>query len=172
MDPQGSVSTHQEVLAHLHSLRSRHDGLEGSVVATTDGMVIAHDLGAAETYGIEPAGVAALAAVSLGLSQRIADTASHGDLQETVIRGTFGQVVTYPAGDRALLTILLHTTGDLGSLPVDARAVALRIALLITHTWQDDAARWAQSPGTQSPGSPPPGSQPPGSPPPGSALRG
>ena len=57
-----------------------------------------------ETYGIEPSGVAALAAVSLGISQRIADTASHGDLRETVITGSFGQVVTYPAGDRALLT--------------------------------------------------------------------
>ena len=58
--------------------------VEGSIVATTDGLVIAHDLGASETYGVEPDGVAALAAVSLGLSQRIADTASHGDLRETV----------------------------------------------------------------------------------------
>jgi predicted regulator of Ras-like GTPase activity (Roadblock/LC7/MglB family) len=135
---------HQDLLVHLRNLRDRRDEVEGSVVATTDGMVIAHDLGATETYGIEPAGVAALAAVSLGISQRIADTASHGDLRETVISGSFGQVVTYPAGDRALLTVLVNTTGELGSLHLDARAVATRIALVVTHAWPDLAPSWSE----------------------------
>jgi uncharacterized protein len=145
VDPDGSTNPPLEVLAQLQGLRSRRDDIEGSLVATTDGLVIAHDLGASETYGIEPEGVAALAAVNLGLSQRIADTASHGDLQETVIRGSFGQVVTYAVGDRALLTLLVRSTGELGALHVEAREVASRISLLLTHAWQDDAATW-QSP--------------------------
>jgi predicted regulator of Ras-like GTPase activity (Roadblock/LC7/MglB family) len=139
---EGTGTAHAGVLAELHDLRRRLGNVEGSLVATTDGLVIAHDLGASETYGVEPSGVAALAAVSLGLSQRIADTASHGDLRETVVRGSLGQVVTYAAGERALLTILLRDSGELRDLHSEARPVADRIAALLADVWQDDAATW------------------------------
>ena len=142
MNPDGSGTARTEVLAELHGLRNRIDDIEGSVVATTDGLVIAHDLGALEPFGVEPEGVAALSAVNLGLSQRISDTASHGELRETVIRGSFGQVVTYSAGDRALLTVLVRASGDLTALHVDAREVAKRVANLLADAWQDDAATW------------------------------
>lgn len=131
-----------EVLAELHRLREQMDRVEGSIVATTDGIVVAHDLGAAETYGVEPEGVAALAAVNLGLSQRITDTASHGELRETVVRGTFGQVATYAAGERALLTVLVRSGEDISPLHDRAREVADRVALLLADSWQDDAATW------------------------------
>jgi predicted regulator of Ras-like GTPase activity (Roadblock/LC7/MglB family) len=132
-----------DVLAELHDLRAHLDTVEGSVVGTTDGLVIAHDLGTSETYGAEPEGVAALAAVNLGLSQRIADTASHGELRETVIRGTLGQVITYAAGERALLTVLVRSTGDLTGLHDHARRVADRVGNLLTDIWHDDAATWS-----------------------------
>jgi predicted regulator of Ras-like GTPase activity (Roadblock/LC7/MglB family) len=131
-----------EVLTLLQGLRARRSEIEGSIIATTDGMVVAHDLGATETYGIEPEGVAALAAVNLGLSQRISDTASHGLLQETVVRGAFGSVITYAAGDRALLTVLAGSAADLEALHADARLVATAVAAALTHAWQDDAATW------------------------------
>lgn len=142
VEPEQSETARGQVLAELHLLRGRMSGIEGSVVATTDGLVVAHDLGAAETYGIEASGVAALAAVNLGLSQRIADTASHGELLETVIRGTFGQVVTYAAGDRALLTVLVRSSAELAPLHEHARASAKRVAGLLADAWADDAATW------------------------------
>ena len=134
-----------DVLAQLQAMRADHAHIEGSIVATTDGLVIAHDLGHSETFGIEPEGVAALSAVNLGLSQRIADTASHGQLQETVVRGSFGQVVTYPAGSRALLTVLVRAGMDLDGLHTTARPVADKVAELLTDSWQDDAFTWQQS---------------------------
>jgi uncharacterized protein len=134
-----------EVLAELHALRSDIQQIEGSIVATTDGMIIAHDLSGTETYGVEPEGVAALSAVNLGLSQRIADTASHGHLQETVVRGSFGQVATYPAGSRALLTVLMKAGAEADGLHVLARQVADRVAELLSDSWQDDAATWRSS---------------------------
>jgi predicted regulator of Ras-like GTPase activity (Roadblock/LC7/MglB family) len=146
VNPEASGSPRAEVLSELRGLRSRLAHVEGSIVATTDGMVIAHDLGASETYGVEPEGVAALSAVNLGLSQRIADTASHGDLQETIIRGALGQVVTYAAGDRALLTVLIRSTVELGGLHAVAREVAERVATLLDGQWQDDAATWHSLP--------------------------
>jgi predicted regulator of Ras-like GTPase activity (Roadblock/LC7/MglB family) len=146
VNPEASGSPRAEVLSELRGLRARLAHVEGSVVATTDGMVIAHDLGASETYGVEPEGVAALSAVNLGLSQRIVDTASHGDLQETIIRGAFGQVVTYAAGERALLTVLIRSTADLGGLHAVAREVAGRVATLLTGAWESDAATWQRLP--------------------------
>ncbi len=131
-----------DVLAELHAMRGDFGQIEGSIVATTDGMIIAHDLGATETYGVEPEGVAALSAVNLGLSQRIADTASHGHLLETVIRGSFGQVATYPAGNRALLTLLIKAGAETDGLNLVARQVADRVAELLSDSWQDDAATW------------------------------
>jgi uncharacterized protein len=135
-------SARSEVLAELHAMRGDFTHIEGSIVATTDGLVIAHDLGQSETYGVEPEGVAALSAVNLGLSQRIADTASHGHLQETVVRGSFGQVNTYPVGGRALLTVLVRAGVDVDGLHTQARRVADRVADLLTDSWQDDAATW------------------------------
>ena len=131
-----------DILAELHAMRGDIYEIEGSVVATTDGLVIAHDLGASETFGVEPEGVAALSAVNLGLSQRIADTASHGHLQETVVRGAFGQVMTYPAGDRALLTVLVKAGSSTDGLRVLAHRVAERVADLLADSWEDDAAIW------------------------------
>jgi len=142
VNPEGSGDARAEVLAELHDLRGRFGGADGSVVATTDGMVIAHDLGALEPYGVAPENVAALTAVNLGLAHRISDTASHGDLREVVIRGEFGQVATYAAGERALLAILVRSTEDLGPLHVDAREAAERIAGLLAGAWEDDAATW------------------------------
>jgi predicted regulator of Ras-like GTPase activity (Roadblock/LC7/MglB family) len=136
------MGSDHDVLTALRALRERRSDIEGSIVATTDGMVVAHDLSGTETYGIEPEGVAALAAVNLGLSQRIADTASHGALQETVIRGAFGLVITYAAGERALLTVLTRPTEELTALHADAREVAAHIATVLVNSWQDDAATW------------------------------
>lgn len=146
MNLEGSAIARTEVLAELHRIRRDLPDIDGSVVATTDGLVIAHDLGSAETYGVQPEGVAALAAVSLGLSLRITDTANHGELRDMVIRGTLGQVVTYSAGDRALLTIIVRSSGDLAPLHSYVEGVLRRLGELLDDNWQDDAATWHSAP--------------------------
>jgi predicted regulator of Ras-like GTPase activity (Roadblock/LC7/MglB family) len=147
VNPEGSGIARTEVLAELRRLREDLADVDGSVVATTDGMVIAHDLGSSETYGVQPEGVAALAAVSLGLSQRITDTANHGELRDLVIRGTLGQVVTFAAGERALLTVIMSSSGDLAPLRPHAERVVRRLVELLDDNWQDDAATWTSGPG-------------------------
>lgn len=142
MNLQGNGVARTEVLAELHRLRRDLADVDGSLVATADGLVIAHDLGESQTYGVQPEGVAALAAVGLGLSQRIADTANHGELRDMVIRGKLGQVVTYAAGERALLTIIVRATGDLAPLHSYVDQLVRRLAELlddnhaVATTWQ------------------------------------
>ena len=123
-------------------LRSRVAEIQGSIVATTDGLVIAHDLGDAETYGVQPEGVAALSAVNLGLSQRITDTASHGELIADSDSGCLRPGAHLRrrrsgaadcAGARQRRTAAPHT---------DTRSVADRVAELLADAWQDAAATW------------------------------
>jgi predicted regulator of Ras-like GTPase activity (Roadblock/LC7/MglB family) len=131
--PDATLTARAAVLDELQRLRGQLDFIDGSIVASTDGLTIAHDLSATEVYGVEPDGVAALSAVNLGLSQRVVDTANHGLLRETIIRGTFGQVVTYPAGERALLTVIVGDSADIEVLHGPARQSASRISALLAE---------------------------------------
>jgi predicted regulator of Ras-like GTPase activity (Roadblock/LC7/MglB family) len=129
----GTLTARAAVLDELRRLRSQLSFVDGSIVASTDGLIIAHDISSAQAYGVEPESVAALSAVNLGLSQRVVDTANHGTLRETVVRGTFGQVITYPAGDRALLTVIVAGTPDLETLHGVARHSASRVSALLAE---------------------------------------
>ena len=93
------------VLDELGRLRARLPELSGSVLATTDGMVVAHD-----AHGIEPDSLAALAAAHLALARRFAHAVNHGDLRESVVECDGGYITSYTAGPNALLTLV--TSGE------------------------------------------------------------
>lgn len=114
------------LLAELGRLRRRLPGLLGCVVATIDGMLLAHDL-----PGQEPDGVAALSAAHLGLAQRFADTVGHGALRETVVVGERGNLTTYAAGDRGLLAVLTEAEVNLARVHLEARRVAGQVGELL-----------------------------------------
>ncbi|BCL13326.1 roadblock/LC7 domain-containing protein [Micromonospora sagamiensis] len=107
--------------AELRRLRSNRPEVCGTVLAGTDGLLIASDLPATEA-----AHLAALAAASFGLGQRVAQAATRGEFREHVVRTTDGQVVIYPAGEHALLTLVAGPDADPEALHEEARAVARR----------------------------------------------
>lgn len=111
------------VLAELKVLRERVPWLTGTLVASSDGLLVAHDLPA----HIEPTGMAALAAAQLSLSHRLAATAHGGGFQEVVVDGTEGHVVIYAAG-WASLTVLAGPDVNIGRLHLESRPVARNIA--------------------------------------------
>lgn len=111
------------VLAELKSLRERVPRLTGTVVASSDGLLIEHDL----PPQVEPTGMAALAAAQLSLSYRLASTAHGGGFNEVVVHGTEGQVVIYAAGYTSL-TVLAGPEVNVGRLHLESRPVARAIA--------------------------------------------
>jgi predicted regulator of Ras-like GTPase activity (Roadblock/LC7/MglB family) len=115
-----------EVLTEIRILRDRVRYVSGSLVARADGLLIAHD-----THGVQPEGMAALAATTLGLSERVSAEANHGRFQEALTRASHGYVVTYAAGTYAVLTVLATAETNLGRLHLEARAVADRIGALV-----------------------------------------
>lgn len=113
------------VLAEIRSLRDRVRHVAGSLVASVDGRLVAHD-----THGVEPDSLAALSAAVLGLSQRLIESVGPGQFAETVTRGSRGYVATYAAGPRAVLTVLCGEETNVGRLHLEARQVANRLATL------------------------------------------
>src|SRR3954447_26179798 len=115
------------VLEELDRLRARVPELSGSVLATTDGLVVAHD-----AHGIEPDGLAALAAAHLALARRFAHAVNHGELRESVVECDRGYITTYTAGPNGLLTVVTSGDANLAMVHLEARRCVRRIAKLLT----------------------------------------
>ena len=115
------------VLTELASLRTRLPELSGSVLATTDGMVVAHD-----AHGIEPDSLAALAAAHLALARRFAYAVNHGDLRESVVECDGGYITSYTAGPDALLTLVTTGSANLAMVHLEARRTVRRIVSMLT----------------------------------------
>ncbi|NNH74941.1 hypothetical protein HLB23_34695 [Nocardia uniformis] len=107
------------VLAELKALCERVPHMTGALVASNDGLLVAHNLPA----HIEPTGMAAMAAAQLSLSHRLASTAHGGGFHEVVVRGTDGSVVIYAAGWTSL-TVLAAPEVNIGRLHLESRPVA------------------------------------------------
>ena len=114
------------VLEELNRLRGRVPELAGSVLATTDGLVVAHD-----AHGIEPDGLAALAAAHLALARRFAHAVNHGELRESVVECDRGYITTYTAGPNALLTLVTSGDANLAMVHLEARRCVRRLVKIL-----------------------------------------
>ncbi|WP_412540966.1 roadblock/LC7 domain-containing protein [Longispora sp. K20-0274] len=115
-----------EVLKELQELRDRLRHGVGSSVASTDGLLIAHDV-----RDVEPDMLAALSAAYLALGQQLAGALDRGAFLDTVTRAANGHVGVYAAGQSALLTVLTGPDTSVGRLHLEARCAADRIGALV-----------------------------------------
>ena len=76
------------LLAEMHALRDRVTGVTGSALASRDGLIIKADTEVNEDN------LAALAATSLGLAQRMAREVGQGALREAITRSSGGARVS------------------------------------------------------------------------------
>ncbi|MFG2222361.1 roadblock/LC7 domain-containing protein [Streptomyces sp. NPDC048644] len=114
------------VREELHTLRDQVRHLQGGMVASTDGMVIAHDL-----RNIEPDGLAALTAAAIGVAKRLSEATGQGAFEETLTRGATGYIAVYAAGAGAVLTAVASPETNVGRLHLQARQTAARIGTLV-----------------------------------------
>jgi uncharacterized protein len=115
------------VLDELGRLRAKLPELSGSVLATADGLVVAHD-----AHGIEPDSIAALAAAHLALARRFAHAVNHGELRESVVECDLGYITSYTAGPDALLTLVTSGNANLALVHHEARRCVRRLVALLT----------------------------------------
>jgi uncharacterized protein len=114
------------LLALLRALRDRVAGITDTALASRDGLIITSD-----TADIDPDNLAALAAASLGIAQRLSAEAGQGTLREATTRSSGGIVAVYAVGTSALLAVVGDVGLDIGRLHRESRPTVEAIEVLL-----------------------------------------
>jgi uncharacterized protein len=108
----------------LESLRGAIPELQGVLLASHEGLPIAHAL----TNGADPTRVAAMAAAASNLGRRVSENIHAGTLGEVAIQAEQGSLFVYSAGPKAVLAVLSPQGGNAGLIHLEARTTAKEIA--------------------------------------------
>lgn len=111
---------------HIEMLRSSIPELKGVLLASSEGLPIAHSL----SNGTDPNRVAAMAAAASSLGRRISDSMSVGNLGEISIQGDDGALFIYSAGSKAVLAVIGPQGSNAGLIHLEARTAAKEIGEL------------------------------------------
>jgi uncharacterized protein len=111
---------------HLEALRNAIPELKGVLLASNEGLPIAHSL----SNGADPNRVAAMAAAASSLGRRISESMASGTLGEVSIQSDEGAFFIYSAGSKAVLAIISPQGGNAGLIHLEARGAAKEIGEL------------------------------------------
>ena len=116
----------EQLAAIIASMHEAIPELFGVMIASIDGLAVAHDLPEPEAERI-----AAMAATAVGLGSRITERTNLGKLTETIIRGTQGHLVVYAAGNDAVLVMSGPLSSNLTLMRIEARVATVQINSLL-----------------------------------------
>jgi hypothetical protein len=111
---------------HLEALRAAIPELKGVLLASSEGLPIAHSL----TNGSDPNRVAAMAAAATTLGKKVSETMGAGTLGEVSVQAEEGALFVYSAGAKAVLVVLSPQGGNAGLIHLEARDTAKQIGEL------------------------------------------
>jgi len=115
------------LLTEMRALRDRVIGITDTALASRDGLIIR-----ADTDDLDPDNMAALAAASLGLAQRMAAEVGKGALRQAVTRSSDGYIAVYAVGSKALLVVVGDVGLDTVRLDREAKAAVESIESLLS----------------------------------------
>jgi uncharacterized protein len=96
--------------------------LTGALLATTDGLPIAHRL---ERLEVEQ--VSAMISANIGLGKRIASSRGIDPMQAVIVQGALGYLCMYSVGDRAVLAVEATHEASLGVIHITAQRTAAQL---------------------------------------------
>ncbi len=132
----GQPGVQERVHAELRSLRAKVADIQGSLVATSDGLLVAHDI--AER---EPTRLAALISTTLSLARQATAATGLGEFREAVARGSEGYLTVYAAGSSAVIAVIGSSHLNVAMLHYEARETIEKIT-----AYAADFARWSGPP--------------------------
>jgi len=112
----GGPEVEQRTLAHLRRLRQQVPGIGGSMVATSEGLLVTHDM-----LDLEPGHAAAVIATTLSVVREAARLTSRGQLREAVVHGTTGYLAVFAVGAEAALAVFGDKDLNVGMLHYQTR---------------------------------------------------
>src|SRR5580704_12791455 len=107
----------------IEALRNAIPELKGVLLASNEGLPVAHSL----SNGTDPNRVAAMAAAASNLGRRISESMATGGLAEVSIRGEDGILFVYSAGPKAVLAVMGPMGANAGLIHLEARNSAKEI---------------------------------------------
>jgi uncharacterized protein len=113
----------EQLQKSIEGLRASIPELRGVLVASSEGLPIAHSL----TNGADPNRVAAMAAAASSLGRRVSDSLHAGNFEEITVSGEEGQIFLYSAGAKGVLAIMGPAGCNTGLVHLEARSVAKEI---------------------------------------------
>jgi predicted regulator of Ras-like GTPase activity (Roadblock/LC7/MglB family) len=125
--PPAAGAPSGDLVKELTGLRGQVLGISESIIATTDGLLVA-----ADAANVQPESLAALSAASLALGKRSAAEVGLGGLREVVTRCNGGYSIVLAVGDQALLVVLGDEGLDLAALRREAPPVVERLGGLLS----------------------------------------
>ena len=120
------MTKHDVLKTHLEALRNAIPELRGVLLASNEGLPVAHSL----ANGIDPTRLAAMAAAATNLGKRISDSIATGQLAEVSIRAEEGMLFVYTVGQKAVLAVIGPMGANAGLIHLEARATAKDIGEL------------------------------------------
>src|SRR5215475_4258087 len=108
---------------HIETLRNAIPELKGVLLASNEGLPIAHSL----SNGEDPNRVAAMAAAASSLGRRITESMGTGTLGEVNVQADEGSLFVYSAGSKAVLAVVSPQGSNAGLIHLEAREAAKQI---------------------------------------------
>lgn len=130
------MSKQEQLQKILDGLEREIPDVEGTMLASRDGLPIASTLAPADASR-----VAAMAATVLSLGARVVETTGLGAFEETVIQSANGTFIVYDAGTAAALAVVTRPGANLGLVHIEARQAAEVLAHLMASFREEAAAR-------------------------------
>ena len=125
MDTHGLSTTDTQALARalrtlLVDLNSASKDIEASAVVTRDGLTLTSAL----AQGVDTDRLGAMCATLLGLAETTSNELARGELEQVMIKGSRGCVLTMQIDRHAVLAVVGRPTMNLGMVFVEAKRCA------------------------------------------------
>ncbi|MBA7688038.1 hypothetical protein ES703_96514 [subsurface metagenome] len=111
----------------LETLRTMDTDIQGTAVATNEGLVIASSLAA----NLDEERLSAICAAAATVTSRTAEEFDKGEPTEVHIRAPKGYILIMRSGASSLLVAITHHGANLGLILLDMRRVAREIASVL-----------------------------------------
>jgi predicted regulator of Ras-like GTPase activity (Roadblock/LC7/MglB family) len=113
----------EQIHSELRLIRKNVPGVRGSITATSDGLLVAHDV-----HDLEATQIAALVAAMHAVAVRATLSTQCGQFKEVITRGTEGYLAVYAAGSAAIVAVLGTNDMNVAMLNFQARKMIERVA--------------------------------------------
>lgn len=110
----------------LDELRSASTDIMGTVLASLDGLVMAHNLSTNDPN--EANKLAAMSSALLGISRKVVGTLSSGTLEEISVKGSDKSILIFDVSGQFSLLLIIKKEAALGFVLLEARDKVKKLA--------------------------------------------